>query len=59
MARPKKASDVGMKWVRLYTDMPRHEKILRLMSKPKGREAVGIYAFALAWSGVSAERQTT
>lgn len=41
----------GMAWVRLYTDLPRHEKVLRLMASPKGREAVGVYAFALAWSG--------
>ena len=47
----KKTSAGGMKWVRLYTDLPRHEKVLRLMASPKGREAVGVYAFALAWSG--------
>lgn len=41
----------GMAWVRLYTDFPRHPKTLRLMSTAKGREAVGIYAFALTWSG--------
>lgn len=47
----KKAAAGGMTWVRLYTDLPRHDKILRLMASPKGREAVGVYAFALAWSG--------
>lgn len=51
MAPPSKAVEGGMKWVRLYTDLPRHEKILRLMASPKGREAVGVYTFALAWSG--------
>ena len=51
MPPPKKTAAAGMQWVRLYTDMPRHEKMLRLMAMPKGREAVGVYAFALAWSG--------
>lgn len=41
----------GMAWVRLYTDAPRHQKVLHLMSRPKGREAWGVYCFALAWSG--------
>jgi len=41
----------GMAWVRLYTDAPRHQKVLRLMARPKGREAWGVYCFALAWSG--------
>lgn len=50
-ARKKVNTGGGMLWVRLYTDMPRHEKMLRLMAMPKGREAVGVYAFALAWSG--------
>ena len=51
MSGKKKIGAAGMSWVRLYTDLPRHEKILRLMSSAKGREAVGVYAFALAWSG--------
>jgi hypothetical protein len=41
----------GMSWVRLYTDAPRHHKVLELMAMPKGREAWGVYCFALAWSG--------
>lgn len=40
-----------MAWVRLYTDAPRHHKILQLMSKSKGREAWGVYCFSLAWAG--------
>ncbi len=51
MSVPKKVGEGGMKWVRLYTDLPRHEKVLRLMASTKGREAVGVYAFALAWAG--------
>ena len=51
MSSKKKNGGRGMMWVRLYTDLPRHEKVLRLMSSAKGREAVGVYAFALAWSG--------
>lgn len=41
----------GLTWVRLYTDAPRNKKVLRLMSKPKGRDAWGVYCFSLSWAG--------
>ena len=43
----------ALPWVRLDTDLPTNKKMLLLTSLPKGLEAAGVFAFALAWAGAN------
>lgn len=43
----------GMPWVRLDSNLPHHDKTLRLLAdpSPKRWQAMSLYVFGLAWAG--------
>lgn len=42
---------MGLPWVRLDSNIATHDKVIAAREHPKGKQAMCLYMFALAWSG--------
>ena len=42
---------MGLPWVRLDSNITSHDKVLEVLSSARGKGAMAVYMFSLAWSG--------